>query len=237
MPLLGYSLWYWFAAVFAALLVLDRIERYYRARQHKPKPDITKLHRKVIVEEVADRPENPRVFLEITIADKRVGRIEIELFASLAPRTCENFRCLCTGEKGFGKYGLPLWFNLNKFHRVIPDFMCQAGDLIRTDGTGGESIYGDFFDDEWENGYLTHDRSMLLSMANLGPERPNSNSSQFFITTMPAPSLDGNHVGFGRVISGGGTVKRIEFCGTPGEGKPDKEVLITACGELPRRGK
>ena len=91
---------------------------------------------------------------------------------------------------------------------------------------------GQFFDDEFDEGYVSHDRSMLLSMANLGPDKPNTNSSQFFFTVFQAKHLDGKHVCFGRVTKGGGVVKRIEFCGTPVSGKPTKAVVIADCGEL-----
>ncbi|EGB04976.1 hypothetical protein AURANDRAFT_59436 [Aureococcus anophagefferens] len=187
---------------------------------------------RVLVDEVAGLPGNPRVFFDVDIDGKRVGRIEMELFASLCPKTCENFRCLCTGERGVGLSDVPLWFKGNVFHRVLPDFMCQAGDLTHLNGTGGESIYGQFFDDEYDDGYVSHDRSMLMSMANLGPEKPNTNSSQFFFTVFQAKHLDGKHVCFGRVTKGGGVVKRVEFCGTPVSGKPQKTIVIADCGEL-----
>lgn len=151
MPLLGYSYWVWFAGITTVLAIIGRLEEYFK---QKPLPDITKIKRRVTVEEVADKPGNPHVWLDISIAGKKVGRIEIELFASLCPRTCENFRCLCTGEKGFGILGIPLWFMGNRFHRVLPDFICQAGDITRDDGTGGESIYGQYFDDERDGGVL-----------------------------------------------------------------------------------
>ena len=117
----------------------------------------------MLVDEVAGLPGNPKVFFDVDIDGKRVGRIEMELFASLCPKTCENFRCLCTGERGVGLSDVPLWFKGNVFHRVLPDFMCQAGDLTHLNGTGGESIYGQFFDDEYDDGYVSHDRSMLMS--------------------------------------------------------------------------
>ena len=206
----------------------------------------------MLVDEVAGLPGNPRVFFDVDIDGKRVGRIEMELFASLCPKTCENFRCLCTGERGVGLSDVPLWFKGNVFHRVLPDFMCQAGDLTHLNGTGGESIYGQFFDDEYDDGYVSHDRSMLMSaspasfffarprppmrlhraMANLGPEKPNTNSSQFFFTVFQAKHLDGKHVCFGRVTKGGGVVKRVDFCGTPVSGKPQKTIVIADCGEL-----
>ncbi|KAH8044758.1 peptidyl-prolyl cis-trans isomerase [Aureococcus anophagefferens] len=220
--------WTWFFGIIALLAVINFVDRAWNKRP----PDIVATKRRVLVDEVAGLPGNPRVFFDVDIDGKRVGRIEMELFASLCPKTCENFRCLCTGERGVGLSDVPLWFKGNVFHRVLPDFMCQAGDLTHLNGTGGESIYGQFFDDEYDDGYVSHDRSMLMSMANLGPEKPNTNSSQFFFTVFQAKHLDGKHVCFGRVTKGGGVVKRVEFCGTPVSGKPQKTIVIADCGEL-----
>merc|ERR1719335_74956 len=122
---------------------------------------------------------NPQVFFEIALDGDVAGRIVFELFADAVPKTSENFRCLCTGEKGKGRSGKALSFKNSTFHRVIPGFMCQGGDFTRHNGTGGESIYGDMFADEWENGVVPHSKPMLLSMANRGP---NTNGSQFFLT-------------------------------------------------------
>ncbi|KAH8064090.1 peptidyl-prolyl cis-trans isomerase [Aureococcus anophagefferens] len=220
--------WTWFFGIIALLAVINFVDRAWNKRP----PDIVATKRRVLVDEVAGLPGNPRVFFDVDIDGKRVGRIEMELFASLCPKTCENFRCLCTGERGVGLSDVPLWFKGDVFHRVLPDFMCQAGDLTHLNGTGGESIYGQFFDDEYDDGYVSHDRSMLMSMANLGPEKPNTNSSQFFFTVFQAKHLDGKHVCFGRVTKGGGVVKRVEFCGTPVSGKPQKTIVIADCGEL-----
>lgn len=170
---------------------------------------------------------NPRVFLDISIGDEPIGRVVIELFADKVPKTAENFRALCTGEKGTGKLGKPLSYKGCSFHRVIKNFMIQGGDFTSGDGRGGESIYGEKFEDE--NFDLKHDRPFLLSMANAGP---GTNGSQFFITTAATPHLDGKHVVFGEVVSGKGVVREIERTETGSDDKPVKPVIITNCGEL-----
>ena len=117
----------------------------------------------------ASDPSNPKVFFEMELGGAPGGTIEMELFAKTCPKTAENFRCLCTGEKGTGNSGKPLHFKGSAFHRVIPGFMCQGGDFTNGNGTGGESIYGEKFADEWTNGTIKHTEPGLLSMANAGP--------------------------------------------------------------------
>merc|ERR1719316_2394598 len=142
---------------------------------------------------------NPRVFFDVTADGEPLGRITMELRADVVPKTAENFRALCTGEKGNGRSGKPLHFKGSTFHRVIPEFMCQGGDFTKGNDTGGESIYGAKFADESFAGKAgKHTGNGCLSMANAGP---NTNGSQFFICTSQTPHLDGKHVVFGKVIN------------------------------------
>ncbi|CAG9538048.1 unnamed protein product [Cercopithifilaria johnstoni] len=168
----------------------------------------------------------PRVFFDITIGGQPSGRIIMELFNDIVPKTAENFRALCTGEKGFGKSGKPLHYKGSKFHRVIPNFMCQGGDFTRGNGTGGESIYGEKFEDE--NFKEKHVGAGVLSMANAGP---NTNGSQFFLCTVKTDWLDGKHVVFGRVVEGMDVVQKIEAVGSQ-SGKTSRDVVIASCGQL-----
>ncbi|MEG3439055.1 peptidylprolyl isomerase [Pannus brasiliensis CCIBt3594] len=170
--------------------------------------------------------QNPRVFFDIFIDGKNAGRVVMELFADVVPNTAENFRALCTGEKGTGQAGKPLHYKGSFFHRIIPQFMCQGGDFTRGNGTGGESIYGNKFKDE--NFSLKHDRPGLLSMANAGP---NTNGSQFFITTVETPWLDGKHVVFGQVVEGIEVIQAMEKVGTD-SGRTKVPVEIADCGQL-----
>jgi peptidylprolyl isomerase len=169
---------------------------------------------------------NPVVFFDVTAGGQPVGRIEMTLRADVVPRTAENFRALCTGEKGMGKMGKPLHFKGSSFHRVIPDFMCQGGDFTAGNGTGGESIYGTKFADE--NFTLKHTGPGNLSMANAGP---NTNGSQFFLCTVKTGWLDGKHVVFGSVTKGMDVVKKIEGFGSA-SGKTSKPIVIADCGQL-----
>ena len=183
----------------------------------------------------AARPEDPRVYMDIEIGGRPSGKVELQLFASVTPKTAENFRALCTGEKGMGSAGKPLHFAGSAFHRIIPGFMCQGGDFTRGNGTGGESIYGVKFADEFEGGVVRHSQPMLLSMANAGRD---TNGSQFFLTTAKTPHLDGKHVVFGRVVAGEHIVRAMERVGSS-TGNPSQAVRIAACGEIttaPSRG-
>lgn len=163
--------------------------------------------------------ELPRVFFDMEANGEKVGRIVMELRPDVVPKTAENFRCLCTGEKGISYKGSP-------FHRVIPDFMCQGGDTTRGDGTGGQSIYGKKFEDE--NFELKHTGAGILSMANAGP---NTNGSQFFICTAKTEWLDGAHVVFGQVVEGMDVVEALEALGSR-SGRTSKSIEVADCGQL-----
>jgi peptidylprolyl isomerase len=166
------------------------------------------------------------VFFDISIGGEAAGSIEMELFGKVVPKTVENFRALCTGEKGTGKSGKPLHYKGSKFHRVIPSFMLQGGDFTMGNGMGGESIYGEKFADE--NFQLKHTGPGILSMANAGP---GTNGSQFFLCTVKTEWLDGRHVVFGRVTAASmELIKTIEGVGSQ-SGATSKDVVITDSGE------
>ncbi|EGD95965.1 peptidyl-prolyl cis-trans isomerase [Trichophyton mentagrophytes] len=169
---------------------------------------------------------NPIVFFDITLGGEPLGRIKIELFSKVVPRTAENFRQFCTGETKNAR-GRPQGYKGCKFHRVIKDFMIQGGDFINGDGSGRACIYGtgSFAD---ENFNLTHDGPGVLSMANSGP---NTNGCQFFITTTATPFLNNKHVVFGRVVDGMDVVRMIENTRTTRD-KPNQDVVIAQCGEM-----
>ncbi|KAJ6805691.1 peptidyl-prolyl cis-trans isomerase CYP19-3-like isoform X1 [Iris pallida] len=169
---------------------------------------------------------NPKVFFDIMIGKAKAGRVVMELFADVVPKTAENFRSLCTGEKGIGRSGKPLHYKGSAFHRIIPGFMCQGGDFTRGNGTGGESIYGAKFEDE--NFKKKHTGPGVLSMANSGP---GTNGSQFFICTAKTSWLDGKHVVFGKVVDGYNVVEAMEGEGSD-SGKTSSPVVIEDCGQI-----
>lgn len=182
---------------------------------------------------MATKEDRPRVFADLTVGNIPLGRIVYELFTEVAPKTADNFRSLCTGEAGIGKTTeKPLHYKGCLFHRVVKNFMIQGGDFVNFNGTGGESIYGGTFEDE--EFILKHDRPYLLSMANRGK---NTNGSQFFVTTAPAPHLDNLHVVFGQVVSGKEVIKEIEELDTDKKDRPLQDVRMVNCGELMKKTK
>lgn len=170
--------------------------------------------------------DNPHVFFQIKHGEEDLGRVVMQLYKDITPKTADNFRALCTGEKGNGTKGKPLYFKGCTFHRVIKNFMIQGGDFTNGDGTGGESIYGEKFPDE--NFAVKHTKAGQLSMANAGP---GTNGSQFFITSNATPHLDNKHVVFGHVVEGMEIVRKIEDFETGPNDKPKEDVVIVDCGE------
>lgn len=175
---------------------------------------------------MTETKSNPVVFFDIALGREPLGRVKMELFADVVPRTAENFRQYCTGETKNAQ-GIPQGYKGSKFHRVIKDFMVQGGDFVFGDGTGSACIYGtkSFAD---ENFKLKHDAAGLLSMANSGP---NTNGSQFFITTVPTPFLNNKHVVFGKVVDGMDVVRKVENTRLRGE-RPATDITIAQCGEM-----
>ena len=173
---------------------------------------------------------NPIVFFDVSMGGQPLGRVKMELFADVAPRTCENFRQFCTGDHRDRHTKQPIGYKGCSFHRCIKGFMLQGGDFVKGDGTGCVSIYGSSFADETFVG--KHTGAGLLSMANSGP---NSNGCQFFITCGPAPWLDDKHVCFGKVLDDESmkVVRAVEACRvSSSRKKPEIDITITECGEL-----
>lgn len=202
-----------------------KVENYYQPVHRK---DATDEGVKLLAIGDTSGHSRPQVYLDIGIDGRPAGRIECELFSDAVPRTAENFRALCTGEMGQGRLGKEMHFKDCPFHKIVPNYVVACGDIVKGDGTSGESIYGARFDDESFD--LKHDRPGLLSMAN--PGRPNCNSSQFFIVSTPQPSMDNQYVVFGRVTKGMDVVHRIESCGTSEKGEVRTSVKSKPVDEL-----
>lgn len=167
------------------------------------------------------KPSTNMVYMDMCANGKPIGKIVIELFFDTVPKTAENFRQLCLHTKGYG-------YSKSSFHRVIPQFMLQGGDFVNHNGTGGKSIYNNGASFKDENFALKHAGPGILSMANSGPD---TNRSQFFITTEKTDWLDGKHVVFGRVAQGMDVVRKIEKYGSQ-SGKPSAKIAVVNCGQI-----
>lgn len=200
------------------------------------------------LEQMAENPEDAELLVEAFMGDPRwssrgvpriqkpdaveICRIEIHLNTKEAPKATENFRCLCTGEKGKGKSsGKLLYYKGTRFHRIVSDFCLQGGDIVKGDGSGGDSIYSGPFKDEKPGLKLKHDAVGTVSMANSGP---NTNKSQFFFTLRPASQCDGKHVVVGRVANAKGVafLEKINQVAASADGTPRADVILQDCGEL-----
>jgi len=212
---------------------LDLIKKDEAANKQKQKGLFGAMFSKTLYDDQPDvkfwTGPLPRVYFDISEGGEAKGRIVFELFMDKTSKTAENFRALCTGEKGASDSGVKLHYKGTIFHRIIKGFMAQGGDTEHKNGMGGESIYGAKFADE--NLTRKHDAPYLLSMANSGK---NTNGSQFFITFAPAAHLDGKHVVFGRVVEGQSIVDDMQAAETGEQDLPVKEIKVEDCGELPR---
>lgn len=200
--------------------------RYLKHRVPASSPDVHNSGRVPISVHMTSPEITTKCFFDVSIDGSPAGRIVMGLYGKIVPITVENFRALCTGEKGVGITGNPLHYRGSIFHRVIPNMMMQGGDVSYFDGSGSESIYGTNFDDE--NFDISHTKRGLLSMAS---SSPHMNGSQFFVTLEAYPEFDGKHVVFGEVIDGLEVLSRVEAQGTP-QGLVKKRVTIDQCGEL-----
>jgi peptidyl-prolyl isomerase D len=204
----------------------NSIEIENRKSKLEKKNKNTHLIKSIDFKKMSEKVERVRCFMDMRKDGKDVGRVVFELYNDVVPKTAENFRALCTGEKGVGASGKALHYKGTPFHRIIKGFMVQGGDTTMGNGTGGESIYGEKFEDEAFA--EQHKVAGLLSMANAGV---NTNGSQFFITCQPAPWLDGKHVVFGRVLKGMRVVRELEHVDVEGD-KPKVECVVHDCDEL-----
>ncbi len=206
----------------------NKLQRPAKAPEGVYTTDDEKKEKKPLKDKIfwAPSDKNKRVFMDVSIDGSAIGRLIIKLFDDIVPKTCENFRALCTGEKGLGIGGYRLHYLGTYIHNITPGFMCQGGDFVTGGGVGGPSIYGTFFDDE--NHEVSHAERGIISMVNKGP---NTNGSQFFITFTDTKWLDNTHVAFGKILNVSDILKKIEDCGTP-HGVTRKKVKIDKCGQL-----
>lgn len=210
--------YFWNRYQISKIQTKHNLKKYKHRKRHHNKRR-SKQKRKHYKRKVKHVPKDDIVFMDIVTDQEHLGKIHIKLFSNVVPYTCENFKKLCTSkDRNMSYVGSP-------FHRIIKGFMIQGGDFTKGNGTGGLSIYGEKFPDE--NFAISHDRKGLLSMANSGPD---TNGSQFFITTSETPHLDGKHVVFGEIVKGYHVVKKIEKLKTDHNDRPFHECTIKRCG-------
>ena len=189
--------------------------------------EFTHNFQNIYIQQYPDPENRPMTYFDITIDSIPTGRIIFELFTDVVPKTCENFRQLCTGEQI--RNGKPIGYKNTHFHRIVKDFVVQGGDFIFGNGKGSYSIYGETFPDE--NFRVNHNKEGILSMANTGP---NTNGCQFFITLGKCPWLDGKHVAFGQVLDSNSMniIKRISKVDVDEQSRPKIPVEIIQCGQM-----